>query len=299
MSSSARGRTEGHVQGAKASGSGVHGAGQIVRSGRGHNQGHGQRHGKDTGVRGTGRGAGDRGRDPQHCPESKGERVRPNQGLGAGKGPKGKGGTSDVGPRGQAGRGAGVEGEEQGAGRGTGSRAPPQPDVHAVRCIPPGIQRTTPSHHHQSVYNIDPDMGNLILPHPPPTSRPPKRTVAPRASPPPRQRAEGSAGADGRCPEGAGVLRGASAVGAGAAGRAGIGERGGRGQLGPGLGRTPRPPEGRGPPPGDGGLELAQLGHLGDHQGVEEPALQCLARLEGRGEPGSTPERTTERSSRM
>ena len=85
------------------------------------------------------------------------------------------------------------------------------------------------------------------------------------------------------------AARGSGATGAGAAGGAGMGGRGGPGRLAPGLGRGPRPPGGRGPPPGDGGVWVAELGHLGDHQGVEEPGLRCRAPPEGRGEPGSTP----------
>ena len=34
---------------------------------------------------------------------------------------------------------------------------------------------------------------------------------------------------------------------------------------------------------------MAELGHLRDHQGVEEPALRCRAPPEGQGEPGSAP----------
>ena len=34
---------------------------------------------------------------------------------------------------------------------------------------------------------------------------------------------------------------------------------------------------------------MAELRHLRDHQGVEEPALRCRAPPEGRGEPESTP----------
>ena len=77
MSSSARGRTQGHKQGTKASGSGAHKAGQGAVGRRGHSQGHGQGRRKDTGVSRTGKGAGDRGLDPRHGPERKGEGVRP------------------------------------------------------------------------------------------------------------------------------------------------------------------------------------------------------------------------------
>ena len=82
-SSSARGRTQGHEQRAKASGSGAPGAGQGAVSRRGHSQGHGQGRWKDGGISGTGKGADDRGWDPWHGPEGKGEGVRPSLGLGA------------------------------------------------------------------------------------------------------------------------------------------------------------------------------------------------------------------------
>ena len=58
------------------------------------------------------------------------------------------------------------------AGRRTreGGRGAPQPDVQAVWCIPPGIHQMPAHHadnHHQSICNIDPDMGDLIPPQPP------------------------------------------------------------------------------------------------------------------------------------
>ena len=104
-------------------------------------------------------------------------RVRLSQELGAGRGPRGKGGKGEVGPRGQEGRGVGASGDGQGEGRGKGSGAPPQVDVQPVRCIPPGIQQMAAHHahhhhhHHQAhLYNIDPDAGDLV-PHQ--TPRPP------------------------------------------------------------------------------------------------------------------------------
>ena len=75
-SSSARGRTQGHEQRAKASSSKAHGAGQGAGSGWRHNQGHGQGHGRDRAVSGTVKGAGDRAGYPRHGPEGKGEGVR-------------------------------------------------------------------------------------------------------------------------------------------------------------------------------------------------------------------------------
>ena len=107
--------------------------------------------------------------------------MRPSQGLGAGRGPRGKGGKGDVGPRGRAGRGAGAGGEGQGAKRGTGSGAPSQPDVKAVQCIPTGIQHMPAHHahhHHQSLYNTHPDMGDLI------PSQPPRPPYQPAPHPP-------------------------------------------------------------------------------------------------------------------
>ena len=91
-----------------------------------------------------------------------------------------------------------VGGEGQGAGRGTGGGAPPQPIIEAVRHISPGIQHMPAHHthhHHQSLYNIDVDMGDLI-PHQPP--RPPYKQAphphsgAPRG-PAPAARESGSA----------------------------------------------------------------------------------------------------------
>ena len=74
--------------------------------------------------------------------------MRQSQGLGAGRGPNCNGGKGDLGPRGQAGRGVAARGDEQGVGRGTGSGAPPSPDVRPVWCIPPisnRCWRTTPT----------------------------------------------------------------------------------------------------------------------------------------------------------
>ena len=65
-----------------------------------------------------------------------------------------------------------------------------------VRCIPPGIQQMPAlraGHHHQPIYNIDPDMGDLIPPDPPgpPASRPPTYTATLRTTPAPRRRSRG------------------------------------------------------------------------------------------------------------
>ena len=52
-------------------------------------------------------------------------------------------------------------------GQGKGGGAPLQPDVQAVRCIPPGIQQILAHHahhNHQLIYTIDPNMGDLIPP---------------------------------------------------------------------------------------------------------------------------------------
>ena len=117
------------------------------------------------------RGANDRGRDPRHGPEGRGERVRLSQGPGARREPSGKEGKGAVGPWGRRGRSTGAGGEGQGAGGGKGGRAPPRPDVQAVRCIRPGIQQMPAHHvhhHHQSLYNMNSDMGNLIPPPPSP-----------------------------------------------------------------------------------------------------------------------------------
>ena len=99
--------------------------------------------------------------------------MRPSQGLGVGKGPRGKERKGDIGPRGQAERGVGAGGDRQGVGQGTGSGAPPRPEIQPVQCIPPGIQQMPAHHthhhhhHHTHLYNIDPDAGDLVPPQPP------------------------------------------------------------------------------------------------------------------------------------
>ena len=101
--------------------------------------------------------------------------MRPGQGLGAGRGPKGKGGKGDIGPRRQAGRGVGARQDRQGVWRQTGSEASPQPDIQPVRCLPPDIQKMPAHHahhdhhHHAHLYSIDPDAGDLVPPLPPRT----------------------------------------------------------------------------------------------------------------------------------
>ena len=118
-----------------------------------------------------------------------------------------------MGPREQAGRGTATGGKGQGTGQGKGGRAPRQPDIQVVWCIPPGIQRL-PVHHahhqHQPIYNINPDMGDLI---PPQLPQPPNQLAArPHGNAParPHPRGTGAAGrtsADGRRPSGAGIRR--------------------------------------------------------------------------------------------
>ena len=173
--------------GGQSAGSGRRNTGQGAEKGPGHGkgaQGRGQGaqvHGAERGTVGeqAGQGVGDRGRDPQH---GQGDR-----GVGAGRGPKGKG-KGATGPLGQAGRGMGARGGGRVEGRGVGGGAPPQPDVQPVRCIPPGIQQM-PAHHnhhhhhrHHHLYNIDPDAGELILPHPPRPQHQPA-PPAPRVEP--------------------------------------------------------------------------------------------------------------------
>ena len=75
---------------------------------------------------------------------------------------RGKEGKRDVGPREQAGRGTGTGGGGHGTGQAKGGGALPQPEVQAVRCIPPGIEQMPAHHAHhrqEPIYNIDPDMG--------------------------------------------------------------------------------------------------------------------------------------------
>ena len=139
----------------------------------------------------------DRGKDTSHGQGGRREGAHQSQGLGAGGGARGKEGKGDVGPRGQAGRGTGMRGEGQGKGQGKGGAAPRQPDVQAVRCIPPGIQQMPAHHahhHHQPIYKINPDMGDLIpppTPPDPPPAPPPARTAEPRTTPPPRHGSHG------------------------------------------------------------------------------------------------------------
>ena len=143
---------------------------------------------KGMGTGTAGQSAGDRERDPRH---GQGDR-----GLGAAKGPKGKG-KGAVGPRGQTGRGTGALGGGRSEGRGTGGGAPPQPDVQPVQCIPPGIQQMPAQHthhhhhHHAHLYNIDPDAGELIPPEPP---RPKHQPAPPAPRVEPARMAAASAG---------------------------------------------------------------------------------------------------------
>ena len=229
-----------------------------------------------------------KGQGRRRCQQAGGQRGRSAPELG----PKDKGGKGNVSPWGQAGLGAGATGGWQGFGRGTRSKAPPQPHLQLLRCIPPGIGQMPAHHahhhrhHHAHLYIIDPDAGDLVPPPNPPDphiSRPPTHTAA-RALPRPRgTRAKGRAGTDGRCPGGEGTWRGADAAGAGAGGGAGTGGRRGPGH-GPGLRRDPGPPGGLGPPPGDKGVRVAGLGLLRDHQGNQKPALRCRVPPERRGE---------------
>ena len=189
--------------------------GQGAVSRQEHSQEHGQGRRKDINVSRTGRDAADRGWDPRHRPEGKEERVRLSQGLGAGRGPRGKEGKGDAGPRGQAGRGMAAGGEGQGAARGTGSGARArQLDVRPVRCISSGVQQMLAhhadhqDHHHTHLYNIDSDAGDVVPPLPPdpPTSRLPTRTAAPRAAPLPRHESQGRSWCGWPVPRRRGVL---------------------------------------------------------------------------------------------
>ena len=91
--------------------------------------------------------------------------------------------------RATAGRQDGEQGRGEGKGRGQGKRGgePPQPDVQAVHCVPPGIQQMPEHHahhHHHPIYNIDPNMGDLI---------PPRAFQPPRQAPPPPALSRGPA----------------------------------------------------------------------------------------------------------
>ena len=171
--------TQGREQGTKAGTHGAHGVERGAVGERGRSQGHGHGHGMDTGAGSASQCAGDGGRDPR--------RRQGDKRVGAGKRPKGKA-KGAVGPRGEKRRGAGAKGGGQSKGRGTGSEAPPQPDVQPVRCIPPGIQHMPADHtqhhhhHHAHLYNIDPDAGDIIPPQPPRPQHQPA-PHAPRAEP--------------------------------------------------------------------------------------------------------------------
>ena len=107
-------------------------------------------------------------------------------------------------------------GEGGAMGGGRGGRAPPQPDVQPVRCIPPGIQQMPAHRTHHHRHHIDPDAGDLIFLQPP---RPRHQPVppAPRAEPArmatalerggrgaaPAPQAQGPQGEPARGPEGA------------------------------------------------------------------------------------------------
>ena len=179
----------------------------------------------------------------------------------------------------------------------------PQPEVRAVRCIPPSIQQMPAHHagHHHllPMYNIHPPMGALIPPEAPQAPQPaaPPRTrlhphdPAPAAREPRAEPAvmNPALAAQGSNTEPARVARERRAEPA-------------RGAVG-----APRPAEARsdwdlglqrGPQPLGGEalslvlevLQVAELGHLRDHQGVEEPDLRYCAPSKGRREPGSTPQ---------
>ena len=175
------GKGPGHEKGAQGRGQGaqVHGAERGTVDERGRSQGQGHGHDTGTGAGSAGQGVGDRGRDPQH--------GQGDGGVGAGRGPKGKG-KGATGPQGQAGRGMGARGGGRVQGRGAGGGAPPQPDLQAVRCIPPGIQQMLAHHthhhhpHHAHLYNKYPDARELIPPQPPRLQHQPA-PPAPRAEP--------------------------------------------------------------------------------------------------------------------
>ena len=220
------GKGPGHGKGAQGRGQGakVHGAerGTVGERGCSQEQGHGHRTGTRAGS--ADQGVADRVRDPRH---GQGDR-----GVGAGRGPKGKG-KGATGPQGQVGRDMGAWRGGRVEERGAGGGAPPQPDLQPVRCIPPGIQQMPAHHtyhhqpHHAHLYNIDLDAGELIPPQPPRLQHQPAPR-APRAEPVRMASAGGGAG------------RGAGAAGTGVAGGAGTRGRGGL-ALGPGLEYGPGP----------------------------------------------------------
>ena len=163
-----------------------------------------------------------------------------------------------------------------------------------MRCIPPGIQQM-PAHHahqhhhdHARLYTIDPEAGDLFPPQPP---RPPHRpALHPHSGSPhgpapaaPEPRAEPARMAAAPAARGHGAALAPQAQGLRAepareAEEARDWDRDWEAILDP-LG-------GEAPPPGDGGVRMAERGLLGDHQGDEEPVFRCRAPPEGRGEQG-------------
>ena len=188
---------------------------------------------------------------------------------------------STTGPQEQAGPGMGARGGGRVEGRGAGGGAHPQPDVQPVRCIPPGTQQmpahhTHHRHHHQHhLYNIDPDAGKLVPPQP---SRPRHQPAppAPRAGPA-RMASAGRGQGTASAPQAQGQQ-----------GEPAQGVEGAR-PWDRDWGTVPDPL-------GDEALPLVGevYGWLSwanqDHQGDEEPALECRAPPEGwrkpRGSPG-------------
>ena len=187
----------------------------------------------------------------------------------------------------------GAEGEAKDRGRGAGS--PRSRTSRRCGASPPGIQQMPARHahhYHQPIYNIDPEMGDLIPPQPPrpPINRP--RILhgdAPHDNAPAAGMAAAPA-ARGSSQEPAPMAQQSKAEQAqGSNGPPPRPEK-----IGSGTGaRSPTPSGGRSPPPGNGGIWVAELGHLGDQQGGDEPARRCRAPPEtGRkrevphGEPG-------------
>ena len=191
-----RGREQGSSRrGGQSAGSGWRDSRQGARKGPGHGEG-AQGRGQGAEVQGAGRGTlgeragqgvGDRGGDPRH-------------GQGARKGPKGKG-KGAAGPEGQAGQGMGAREGGRAEGRRAGSRAPPQPVVQPVRCIPPNrCRRTTPTTTtttttSSTTSTLTPASSSPPSPQDPSTSQPPPRRERSRRGWPRRGGGQGAASA--------------------------------------------------------------------------------------------------------
>ena len=177
------GAVQGKGKGTSGGGGGqAPGKGQVTGSGEG-----GQAHGKGKGAassgggqphgkgKGTGGGGGGAGHGKGHGQGSRREGAHRGNHQGQ---VRDLGAATEGATRATTGREDGAQGREglikskgcHPQGKGDGAAA--QPEVQAVRCIPPGIEQMPAHHHHHHhplpIYNIDSSFGALVptqLPH--------------------------------------------------------------------------------------------------------------------------------------